>query len=362
MRLIIASSIDPEAISKLRKQHDVVCAFNASEDKLKSLVCDREVIICRSGVMISADVMACAPDLKLIIRAGSGTDNIDLDYVCRHGIQLERIPEPGAKAVAELAFALMLSLARNLLNADHMLRQGHFAKNELSGYLLRGKVLGIIGAGNIGALVGEMGAAWGMNVIGCVENPSAMMAVELAKKGIQLTDCAKVIAQADFLSLHVPLTEATRHMINAEVLARMKAGSYLINLARGGVVDELALYQALCEGKLRGAALDVHQVEKEGHVPSLAVLPNVILTPHIGAQTIDSQREIGARILEIMDSFAACRTIHDTQHAPAPRLFPARLAVSAPTRLGSALRGADRYADFTETIACNLNAVKCFAF
>jgi phosphoglycerate dehydrogenase-like enzyme len=353
MRILIASSIDPETIVKLREHHDVVCAFNASEDKLKTLICDREIIICRSGVMISAAVMAYAPNLKLIIRAGSGTDNIDVDYVRRRGIRLERIPEPGAKAVAELAFALMLSLARNLLSADRMLRQGHFAKSELSGYLLRGKVLGIIGAGNIGALAGEMGAAWGMKVLGCVENPSAMAAVELAKKGIQLADCDEVIAQADFLSLHVPLTEATRHMINAGALARMKAGSYLINLARGGVVDEQALYQALTEGKtLRGAALDVHQIEKEGHVSPLASLPNVVLTPHIGAQTIDSQHEIGGRILEIMDSLAVYNLSSKAQ--PAPRLYPACLR--------SALCGADRYADLTETIAFNLNVVKCFAF
>jgi D-3-phosphoglycerate dehydrogenase len=356
MRILIASSIDPEAIAKLRERHDVVCAFNASEEKLKSLIRDREVLICRSGVTISAAVMSCAPALQLIIRAGSGTDNIDLDYVRRHGIRLERIPEPGAKAVAELAFALMLALARNLLNADRMLRQGHFAKHELSGYALRGKVLGIIGAGNIGALTGQMGAAWGMKVLGCVENPSPEVAAELAGKGIQLTDFEEIVAKADFLSLHVPLTNATRNMINAGVLSRMKAGSYLINLARGGVVDEAALHQALSEGKtLRGAALDVHQVEKEGHVSPLAALPNVVLTPHIGAQTIDSQREIGGRILEIMDSMAAYKFVHETKPSPvSTKFFPARVS--------SSLRANARYCHFTETIALNLNAIKCFAF
>lgn len=356
MRILIASSISPEAIEQLKKSHDVVCAFNAPVDKLKSLIGDRDILICRSGVTISAEVMSCAPRLKLIIRAGSGTDNIDVDYVRQRGIQLERIPEPGAKAVAELTFALMLALARNLLHADRMLRQGHFAKNELSGYLLRGKVLGIIGAGNIGSLVGQMGAAWGMKVLGCVEGPSPAVAAELHEKGIQLTDCCEVISQADFLSLHVPLTAATRNMVNAEVLSRMKPGSYLINMARGGVVDEQALYQALTEGKtLRGAALDVHQVEKAGHVSPLASLPNVILTPHIGAQTVDSQREIGGRILEIMDSFTAYQLLHETNPALVrPRPYP--------RRLGASVRGYDSDHDFTETIDLNLSAIKCFAF
>jgi phosphoglycerate dehydrogenase-like enzyme len=356
MRILIASSISPEAIAQLKTTHDVVCAFNAAVDQLKALVRDREVIICRSGVTISAEVMACAPELKLIIRAGSGTDNIDLDYVRRHGIQLERIPEPGAKAVAELTFALMLALARNLLLADHQLRQGHFAKHELSGYLLRGKVLGIIGAGNIGSLVGQMGAAWGMKVIGCVEDPSPAVAAELAEKNIQLADCCEVVAKADFLSLHVPLTAATRNMINAEVLARMKPGAYLINMARGGVVDEQALYLALTEGKtVRGAALDVHQVEKAGHVSPLASLPNVILTPHIGAQTVDSQREIGGRILEIMDSFAAYQLLHETKPAPVP-------SRPHPKRFGAPARGFNSALDFTETVDLNLDAIRCFAF
>lgn len=356
MRILIASSIDPEAVAQLRAHHDVVCAFNASEDKLKALGHDREVLICRSGVTISAAVLAGAPALKLIIRAGSGTDNIDLNYVRQHGIQLERIPEPGAKAVAELAFALMLALARNLLYADQALRQGHFAKHELNGYLLRGKVLGIIGAGNIGSLVGEMGAAWGMKVLGCVENPAPVVATELAQKQIRLTDCREVIAKADFLSVHVPLTAATRNMINAAVLAQMKPGAYLINLARGGVVDEQALYQALTEKKtVRGAALDVHQVEKEGHISLLASLPNVILTPHIGAQTIDSQREIGGRIVEIMDSFAAYAISTERNFAvAAPRLYP--------SRPGTAWRGSASFADYPQTIEMNLAAVKCIAF
>jgi len=303
MRILIASSIYPGALEKLREQHDVICAFNAKQDELKPLIADREVLIFRSGVQITAAVMECAPDLKLLLRAGSGIDNLDMDYVREHGLRLVRIPGPGAKAVAEMSFALMLALSRNILEADRLTRQGHWAKQELTGHLLRGKVLGIVGAGNIGSLTGSMGAAWGMEVLGCVERPTATTAEKLKEKNIRLTTFDEVVSRSDYLSLHVPLGEKTRHMINAEVLARMKPGAFLINLARGGVVDEAALYQALASGHLRGAGMDVHAAEGHGKISPLADLNNVILTPHIGAGAFDSQREIGAIVLETIATF-----------------------------------------------------------
>jgi D-3-phosphoglycerate dehydrogenase len=302
MKILIASPIASGAIQRLQDQHDVICAFNASEEALMHYIVDREVLIFRSGVNISAAVMGSSPRLQLLVRAGSGLDNVDLDYVRRHGIQLVRVPGPGARAVAEMTFALMLSLARNVLRADHLWRQGHWAKSELAGHLLLGKTLGIVGTGNIGTQVGKMGAAWGMHVMGCVENPSPERARLFAAEGIQLVSFEAVIGQADFVTIHVPLKETTWHMINADVLAQMKQDSFLINIARGGVVDEGALYDALTTGqRLIGAALDVHEVEGEGHISPLATLNNIILSPHIGAMAIDSQREIGRSIVEFLD-------------------------------------------------------------
>jgi D-3-phosphoglycerate dehydrogenase / 2-oxoglutarate reductase len=308
MKILIASSIDPEAIQKLSAEHDVVCAFNASEEVLKARIVDREVLILRSGVQITAEVMACAPELKLLLRAGSGFDNIDMSYVREHGIRMIRIPGPGARAVAEMTFALMLSVARNVLEADRLLRQGRWAKREMTGFSLNGKVLGIIGAGNIGSRVGQMGVAWGMDVIGCVECPSLAVAADLQKDGIRLMSCDEVLARADFLCLHVPLSKSTHHLISTRALARMKRGAFLINLARGGVVDEAALYQALVQGHLRGAALDVHEREGDGKISPLAQLPNVVLTPHIGANTFDAQREIGEIVIEMLNHFIAEQT------------------------------------------------------
>lgn len=302
MRILIASPIYPGTIAELEKNHDVICAFNAPVPELKKLIPDRDVVVFRSGVDINAEVMASAPGLRMLIRAGSGLDNIDMDYVHKNKLELHRIELPGAKAVSELAFALMLGLARKLLKADASLRQGHWIKHEIKGYLLSGKTLGIVGAGNIGALAGRMGVAWGMDVVGCVEEPSDARAAELKAQGIRLADFKEVLSVSDFLSVHVPLSDSTRNLIDAEALGLMKPGAFLVNLARGGVVDEQALHAALTSGHLAGAGMDVHSNEGEGKISPLAELENVILTPHIGAGTVDTQREIGARIMEIIES------------------------------------------------------------
>ena len=308
MNILIASSISKGAIEKLNEKHNVICAFNAPEEKLISLMYDRDVLIFRSGVKISEKVMEAGPNLKFLIRAGSGIDNLDVSYATKRGILLKRIPEPGAKAVAELSFAFMLALSRSLLFADKELRQGRWVKGEFKGYLLRGKVLGVIGAGNIGSLVGQMGSFWGMTVLGCVakEDYTPEIEADLISKSIRLTTFDEVVSNADYLSIHVPLMDSTKNLINKEVLQMMKPGSYLIHLARGGVVNEKDLLEELTkENRLRGAALDVHENEGKGKVSPFAKFPNVILTPHMGAQTVDSQKEIGERVLEAVELFSA---------------------------------------------------------
>jgi phosphoglycerate dehydrogenase-like enzyme len=329
MRILIASAISANAIERLRQRHDVVCAFNAKDAALKSLIRDREVLIFRSGVRITADVMDCAPGLKLMVRAGSGTDNVDLEHAGKRGISFQRIAEPGAQAVAEMSFALMLALARDLLRADRCTRKGRWLKEELIGFSLKDKVLGIVGAGNIGTRVGELGAAWGMLPIGCVEHPSPVLTADLRKRKIRLTTFEEVISQADFLSIHVPLSDATRNLIDATALSKMKVGAFLVNLARGGVVDEKALYVALTKGPhLRGAALDVHQEEGEGKISPLADLPNVILTPHIGAMTRDAQQGIGRQVNAIVDSFSASYPI--LSESDAARTYATNVPQSCP--------------------------------
>ena len=300
MKILLASSIDPAAIEALERDHDVVRAINASEEELAELVRDREAVVFRSGVVMSATVLEQAPNLALLVRAGSGLDNIDLPTAEQLGIKVVRVPGSSAQPVAEMTFALLLSLARNVTLADRLIRQGHWPKAQLGGPLLTGKTIGIIGAGRIGSRVGEMATAWGMRAIGCVDRPSPLIVDALRARGIHLTDFDTVVAESDFLCLHLPLDDSTRHIIDAPVLARVKPGAFLINLARGGVVDERALHEALSGGRLRGAALDVHEIEGEGVVSPLAELPNVVLTPHIGAMAWDAQRLIGERVVELL--------------------------------------------------------------
>lgn len=306
MKVLVVSPVHPQALHRLRAEHDLQVSLNPPPERLLAEVADREVVAVRSGVVLSEDVFDRAPSLRLVLRAGSGLDNIHLDSARRHGVRVVRVHGMSAPPVAEMTFALLLSLARKVVLADRLLREGQWPKPSLGGPLLRGKTLGVVGAGNIGSLVGEMGAAWGMRVLGCVAHPDLADVQRLAERGITLTDFDTVVEQSDVLTLHVPLDDTTHHMVDATVLDRMRPGSLLVNIARGGVVDEKALAEALDTGRtVAGAALDVHETEGEGTLSPLAGRDDVVLTPHIGAMALDSQRLIGERLVELLAAFEA---------------------------------------------------------
>lgn len=305
MRILVASKIDKDALATLQATHDVVTAVGASRPDLERLMADREALVFRSGIDIDRALLDAAPQLRTIVRAGSGLDNLDLAEVAARGIHLQRIPGPGARAVAELTFGLFLGLARQIVLVDRLLRDGHWAKNEVTGWNLGGKTLGVVGLGSIGSTVAHLGRGWDMRVIGCVDHPNAEREARFAAQGVELLTLPEVLEQSDFLSIHVPLGPDTRGLIGRDELARMKPGSFLVNIARGGVVDEAALLDALTAGERPAAAgLDVHIAEGEGKVSPLAALPNVIVTPHIGATTVDAQREIGVEIVQIIEDRA----------------------------------------------------------
>lgn len=301
MKILMASSIAPDAIERLSTRHEIVRRFGADEADLSEAIAGCGALVFRSGVQITKGVLDAATDLELVVRAGSGFDNIDLDHLARRPLRFVRVAGPGARAVAEMSFTLMLSLARQLMWADREWRQGHWVKPQAGGRLLEGKTLGIVGAGNIGTTTGMLGAAWGMRVLGCVEHVNEAQAARLAAAGIELADLDVVVGEADFLSIHVPLHDSTRGLLDDRRLRSMKPGAFLVNMARGGVVDEAALRGLLVAGHLAGAALDVHAVEGDGNVSPLADLDNVILTPHVGAQTVDSQQQIGRLIEQAVD-------------------------------------------------------------
>lgn len=318
MRILVASKIDPDALATLRERHDVDVAIGVAGDALAERMADREALVFRSGVAIDEALLDRARSLRLIVRAGSGLDNLDLRSVEARGITLQRIPGPGARAVAEMTFALFLALARQVPVADRLLREGHWAKSELVGWNLGGKTLGVVGLGSIGSTVARLGLGWDMRVVGCVERSGPDRTAAFAAQGIELLPLHDVLAASDFVSVHVPLDTSTRGMIGAAELGLMRPGSFLVNIARGGVVDEAALLAALLAGdRPAGAGLDVHVAEGEGKVSPLAGLPNVILTPHIGASTVDAQREIGAEIVRIVDEAAVSPSVATAAAGPA---------------------------------------------
>lgn len=297
VKLLFASPVDPSALEHLRGIHDVACLWEES-GSLKDAVAGRQVIVFRSGVEMSRNVLEVADSLELLIRAGSGLDNVDIPYVRENGLRLVRVPGPGAQAVAELAIGLMLSVSRNIALADRSLRAAHWPKHELAGGLLAEKTLGVVGVGSIGSRVAKLGVALGMTVIGCVDPMHEDAEVRLAALGVTPSTLEDTAATADFLTIHTPLTDGTLGLFDGALIATMKPGSILINTSRGGIVDEIALRHELISGaRVIGAGLDVHASEGEGVMSPLADLPNVVLTPHIGAMARDSQHEIGRRII-----------------------------------------------------------------
>ena len=245
-----------------------------------------DVVIVRSRTKLTKDLIEKASKCKIIARVGVGLDNIDQNSAKEKGIRVINAVEGAMNAVAELVIGLMLSLAREIPRADREVRNGNWIKKELMGTELRGKYLGIVGLGNIGKRLGRLAKALNMNIIGFDVAP---IDEEFSKEvGLMKADLGTLLASSDYVSLHVPLLDSTKHLINAEKMTTMKNTARIINTSRGGVIDEDALYEFLKDGKLGGAALDVFEVEPATS-NNLSSLPNFISTPHMGAQTKEAQ-------------------------------------------------------------------------
>ena len=260
-----------------------------------------EVIIVRSRTKITKDMIEKANKCQIIARVGVGLDNIDQAAAKEKNIRVINAVEGAMNAVAELVIGLMLSLAREIPRADREVRNGNWIKKELMGTELRGKYLGIVGLGNIGKRLGRLARALNMNIIGYDVVP---IDEEFSSEvGLMKADLGTLLASSDYVSLHVPLLDSTKHLINAEKMSTMKNTSRIINTSRGGVIDEEALYEFLKDGKLGGAALDVFEVEPATS-NKLASLPNFISTPHMGAQTKEAQslaaNVIAEKIIQIL--------------------------------------------------------------
>ena len=266
-------------------------AKGLSEVQLIDLIADYEAIIVRSKTSVTTSVIEAARRLKVIGRAGSGLDNIDVATATKRGIAVLNAPNVSSNSTAEFALAQLLSLSRNIPQAHASMRAGEWQPARFMGTQVMSKSVGVIGFGAVGRKFARLCLALKMEVL--VHDP--FLNVENEEAGIEAVTLEELLARADYVSLHCPLTERTRHLIDAVKLAQMKPGARLINCARGELIDETALLEALQSGRLAGAALDVYASEPPANSP-LLTLDTVVLTPHLGASTEEAQQMVGLRI------------------------------------------------------------------
>lgn len=291
MTILLADAFAPDLPGRL-------APFGTVVTDLKHLP-EAEVLIVRSKTKVDKAMIDAAPKLKYIIRGGVGVDTIDVDYAKAKNILVDNTPEASSLAVAELAFALMLAMPNHLVQADNSTKEGKWLKKELERTELNGKVLGLVGIGRIAREVASRAKAFGMRVVAYDKYVPSSEAAEMMS-------LEEVYAQADYISLHTPLTDETRGMINSASIAKMKQGVRIINTCRGQVVVEEDLVAALVSGKVAGYAADVFYKEPPADSPLLKA-PHVLLTPHLGASTEENLLRLGDSIVERLKKYTAAK-------------------------------------------------------
>jgi len=310
MKIVVAEKISASALQLLREPGWQV--VTPEKNELSTALQDADALIVRSAVQVDAALLANARKLRVIGRAGVGVDNIELEPATRKGIAVMNTPGANAVAVAEHTLAMMLAMARHLCRADALTHGGKWEKKALQGTELRGKTLGIVGLGRIGVEVARRAKAFGMTVMA---HDPFVSAVTLREQGIQLVGLEELYLAADYITLHVGLTPQTTGMINAESLKKMKRGARLVNCARGELVDEAALAQALQQGQVAAAGLDVFVEEPLKNSP-LTTMQNVILTPHIGGSTFEAQEAVGVQIAQQVKEYLKQGVIQNAVNVP----------------------------------------------
>jgi D-3-phosphoglycerate dehydrogenase / 2-oxoglutarate reductase len=284
-KVLITDGLDESGQSILRASAQADDRNNISAEDLLKEIPAYDGLIVRGRTKVTAAVMEAATNLKVIGRAGVGVDNIDLEAAKKRGITVVNAPISTTLAVAELAFGLMLAVAREIPRADAGLKAGKWLKKELEGVELNGKTLGVIGFGRIGAEVGKRATAFGMTV---VAYDPLIEADEIKRRGAEPLTLDELYARADFITFHLPLTKDSRDMVGEAAFAKMKNGVRVVSAARGGIINEPALVAALNSGKVAGAALDVFATEPPGLTETVSH-PRLIGAPHVGAQTAEAQ-------------------------------------------------------------------------
>jgi len=307
VKVLACDGIDPAAVQRIREAgHEVVEAKGLAAPDLLTALKGVHGLLVRSATKVTAEVLAGAPDLRVVVRAGTGLDNVDRAAADARGVVVRNTPDANTVSVAEITFGMLLALERHLANAASDLRSGRWEKSKYGGRELFGRTLGVIGFGRIGREVANRARAFGMPVLAFDE---------LVRKGpagyewVCHVDRDTLLREADVVTIHVPLTDRTRHSLSTREFALMKPDAVLVNASRGGVVDEGALHDALSQGRLRAAAIDVFEFEPAPADHPLLRLPNVLALPHLGASTSEAQRRAGTdAAAALLEALAALPT------------------------------------------------------
>jgi D-3-phosphoglycerate dehydrogenase len=308
VRVLVAEPLSNDGLQLLATEHEVDYRPELAREDFLRLLPEYDALVVRSGVKVDAAAIAAGSRLRVVGRAGVGVDNIDVAAATNAGITVVNAPTANTIAAAELTVGLIYALARNIAQADASMRRGEWRRADFMGMELRGKTLGIVGLGKIGMAVAERARAMEMVILG---SDPFVDAATASARAVELVEVDELLRRADVVTVHVPLNDATRGMIDADALALMKPTARLVNVARGGVVDEAALTAALSDGRLAGAAIDVYEHEPAVDSPLLRA-PNTVLTPHLGASTREAQQKAGLEVAEqVLDALAG----RDPQYA-----------------------------------------------
>ncbi|MBW1696028.1 MAG: phosphoglycerate dehydrogenase [Deltaproteobacteria bacterium] len=314
LNVLISDNLDEAGIDLFRKEPgvDVDIKTGLSEAQLKDIICSYHALIIRSGTLVTEDILASASRLRVIGRAGVGLDNVDVVAATRRGIVVMNTPGTNSVATAEHTIAMLLSLSRNIPRGTSSVKSGCWEKKQLQGREIFNKVIGVIGFGKIGSIVADR--ARGLKMKAIVYDPF-VTSERIQKAGFKSVSLQELYRQSDYITVHVPKTKKTTNFINADAFEQMKTGVMIINCARGGIVDEKALYEAIISGKVAGAALDVFENEPPGSSPLLK-LDQVICTPHIGASTQEAQANVSIAVANQVIKYLKNGTVLNAVNVP----------------------------------------------
>ncbi|MFA5351131.1 MAG: phosphoglycerate dehydrogenase [Candidatus Omnitrophota bacterium] len=315
IKVLVSDALSEEGIKVFRESKELAVDVKTDlkPDTLKEIIKDYDALVVRSATKVTSDIIQAAKKLKVVGRAGVGLDNVDLEAATQKGIIVMNTPAGNTISTAEHTFSMILALSRNIPQANASTKKGEWKRSKFMGVELYGKTLGIVGFGRIGSEVAKRALSFGMKILAYDPFLSAEVAESI---GVEIAELKKVLQEADYITVHTPLTDETRHMISDKEFALMKKGVRIINCARGGIIDEAALVKALKEQKVSGAAMDVFENEPLSAENELLKLDNVVITPHLGASTEEAQVNVAIEVAEIVRDALLGKGIRNAANYP----------------------------------------------